>query len=200
MGSTLLKRQPHLFPVAAARDNVFTPRWLSQMIIARFNPSPLCLDPCRGEGAFYDYLPAGSEWCEIREGRDFFAWSKPVNWIIGNPPYSDLLAWIRHSFKVADNIVYLLPLHRVMASYTWLTDVRRYGGLVEVLVIGTGTTAGFPFGHALTAVYYKRNYTGGTAWTYADATGRLVGIPIQRGGICHPYLKDYKYDTHNSNS
>ena len=174
MGSTLLHRQPHLFPVASKRDTVYTPRWLSQLIINHFKPAPLCLDPCRGKGAFYDYLPAGSEWCEIREGRDFFAWNTPVNWIIGNPPYSELLAWIRHSFRVADNIVYLLPLHRVTASFAFLTDVRRYGGLAEIFVIGTGTTAKFPFGHALTAIHYKRNYAGGTIWTFADDAGKAL--------------------------
>ena len=167
---TLLKCQPYLFPSIPKRDVVYTPRWLSRLIINHFNPTPLCLDPCRGDGAFYDYLPAGSEWCEIEDGQDFFTWDKPVNWIIGNPPYSNLLAWIRHSFTIADNIAYLIPLHRVFSSFQFLMDVQKYGGLAEIFVIGTGTTAKFPFGHAMGVVYYKRGYKGGTKWDWSYVT------------------------------
>lgn len=169
MGSKLLKIQPALIHVPTERDVVFTPRWLSKAIIEHFHPVGVCLDPCRGKGAFYDYLPARKEWCEIDEGRDFLLWNKPVDWCIGNPPYSVLLEWIRHSFKLADNVCYLIPLHRVMASSTFLQDVSKYGGIAEILHIGTGTDADFPFGHALTAVHYKRGFRDGTVWSTLNA-------------------------------
>lgn len=170
MGSTLQKIQPSLIHVAIDKDVVYTPRWLSKAIIEYFQPTGTCLDPCMGDGAFYDYLPEnGRDWCEIDMGRDFLAYTGHVDWCIGNPPYSCLLEWIRYSFKIADNVVYLLPLHRVMASAAFLKDVRRYGGLKEVFEIGTGTDAGFPFGHALTAVHYRRDWDGGTIWTRLGA-------------------------------
>ena len=173
MGSKLLKMQPTLVHVPTEKDLVMTPRWLARDIIAHFQPSGRILDPCRGDGAFFDQLPEGADWCEIREGRDFFAYVNQVDWIVSNPPYSCLLSWIRHSFKVARNIVYLAPLHRVMASCTFLEDVAAWGGLAEVYVIGTGATAGFPFGHALAAVHFQRGYRGGTRWTYCGAIDRI---------------------------
>lgn len=166
MGSTLKKMQPTLIHVATKKDVVFTPRWLSEAIVAHFQPTGVCLDPCMGDGAFYDYLPQnGRDWCEIENGRDFYQYTQHVDWCIGNPPYSHLLSWIRHSFSIAENIVYLVPLHRVMASAQFLSDVNQWGGLKEVFFIGTGTDAGFPFGHALAAVYYQREWRGGTTWT-----------------------------------
>jgi hypothetical protein len=166
MGSTLLKIQPTLIHVPTQKDVVYTPRWLSRAIIDHFRPTGTCLDPCAGDGAFYDYLPAaGRDWCEIEQGRDFLAYQGRVDWCVGNPPYSRLLEWIRFSFKVAENIVYLVPLHRVMASAEFLADVQEWGGLRQVLLCGTGTRAGFPFGHALAAVHYQKDWQGGTAWS-----------------------------------
>lgn len=166
MGSTLKKIQPTLLHVITQKDVVYTPRWLSKAIVAHFQPTKKCLDPCRGDGAFYDYLPEnGRDWCEIEHGRDFLAYTKQVNWCIGNPPYSCLLEWIRYSFKIADNVAYLVPLHRVMASASFIEDVFDYGGLKEVLHIGTGTDADFPFGHALAVVHYQRGWQKGTSWT-----------------------------------
>ncbi len=168
MGSTLRKIQPTLIHVPTTRDIVYTPRWLSRVIIEHFQPTGLCLDPCAGDGAFFDFLPEESrDWCEIENGRDFLQFTGYVDWCIGNPPYSRLLEWIRHSFKIAENVVYLIPLHRVMGSGAFLEDVAKWGGLREILHIGTGTTAGFPFGHALAAVHYQRYWTDGTQWSSA---------------------------------
>lgn len=161
----LLTPQASLFHAPVEKDVVYTPAWLAELVVAHFAPAGRVLDPCRGDGAFHRLLP-GAEWCEIAEGRDFFAWGERVDWAIGNPPYSCLLGWIRHSFTVADNVVYLMPLHRVFASYEFMDDIRKYGGIKEILLIGTGATAGFPFGHALGCVHYARGYEGPTRWTH----------------------------------
>lgn len=34
-------------------DVVFTPDWLAKEIIEHFAPVGVCLDPCKGDGAFY---------------------------------------------------------------------------------------------------------------------------------------------------
>lgn len=60
-------------------DVVYTPRNISESIIRHLKPAGLCLDPCKGDGAFYDYLPAGSEYCELQEGSDFLKYKKQVN-------------------------------------------------------------------------------------------------------------------------
>lgn len=169
----LLKMQPILVHVPANKDIVYTPDWLARDVVEYFTPQGECLDPCSGGGAFLQYLPTGSEWCEIEQGRDFYAWTKPVDWIISNPPYSHLLAWIRHSFRVAENIVYLMPVHRVFSSAEFLKDLMKWGGVAQIRLYGTGTTAGFAFGNALGAVHYRKGYHGPTAWSqYQKGTPR----------------------------
>ena len=45
------------------------------------------LEPCKGEGAFLQYLPENSDWCEIAEGRNYYDYNEKVDWIVTNPPY-----------------------------------------------------------------------------------------------------------------
>jgi len=160
-----LKMQPTLLHVPAERDLVYTPPELARNMVRFFEPSGVCMDPSAGNGEFFNLLPIGSEWCEIERGRDFYAWTQPVDFIIGNPPYSHLLAWIRYSFKVARDIVYLMPSHRVFASAEFLDDLFEWGGVVHIRRYGTGSDWGFPFGHALAAVHYRKGYRGETSWS-----------------------------------
>ena len=160
-----LKMQPTLLHVVTQKDIVYTPPKLAGDMLAFFQPTGICLDPCKGDGAFYNLFPAGREWCEIEQGRDFYAWTKPVDWILSNPPFSNLLAWIRHSFTIANDVVYLMPSHRVFASAEFLDDLFAWGGIVHIRRYGTGTQWGFPFGHALAAVHYRKDYTGKTSWS-----------------------------------
>ncbi len=161
----LIKMQPVLMHVAAIKDIEYTPPKLAQDMVTYFSPVGVCLDPCAGDGIFFNLLPDGSEWCEIERGRDFYAWTKPADWIISNPPYSHLLSWIRHSFKVAKDIVYLMPSNRVFASAEFLDDVFEWGGIVHIRRYGSGSQWGFPFGHALSAVHYQKDYRGDTSWS-----------------------------------
>ena len=89
-----------------ANDVVYTPREIARQMIAfytgnlvrEFGPEvggisqikhDVVLDPCRGDGSFYDQYPdyCTKDWCEITDGRDFFDWDKRVDWIITNPPF-----------------------------------------------------------------------------------------------------------------
>ena len=157
--------QPSLFAMATPKDVVYTPSELALDMVTFFRPTGVCLDPCMGDGVFYNLLPVGREWCEIERGRDFYSWHKQVDWIISNPPYSNLLAWIRHSFKVSRDIVYLIPYHRGFASAKFVDDLREWGGVVHTRWYGTGSEWGFPFGHAMAAVHYRAGYDGSTTWS-----------------------------------
>jgi hypothetical protein len=68
--------------------------------------------------------------------------------------------------KVADNIVYLIPLHKIWSGHRYLEAITEYGGIRETLIIGTGTSIGFPVGLAVGAVHLKRGYTGETRIGY----------------------------------
>lgn len=141
------------------RDVVYTPDWAAKEIIDRYKPSGRILDPCRGDGAFWRQMP-GADWCEIEDGRDFFDHKTPVDWIIGNPPYSVMNQWLTHSLKLADNIVYLIPVAKLFGSRARLKQVRDFG-LKEVWSPWTGRTIGFEFGWACGCVHLQRGYHGG---------------------------------------
>ena len=146
-------------------DVVLTPPPIAADIVRHFRPSGAILDPCKGEGAFLDHMP-GAEWCELREGVDFFAWSKRVDWIVSNPPYSIFTEWLERSLKIADDIVYLIPLSKVFNSEARLRDIMRWGGIVETRHYGSGTDCGFPFGFPCGAVHIRRGYKGPMRWSF----------------------------------
>lgn len=157
--------QPILLHVAAENDIIDTPIELARDIVDYFRPYGLCLDPCAGKDVFFNLLPKGSDWCEIERGRDFYAYTKQVDWIVSNPPYSHYSAWLRHSMKIATNIVYLMPAYKPFASGKFLDTLFEWGGIKQIRRYGTGTQWGFPFGHALAAVHYQAGYDGPTTWS-----------------------------------
>lgn len=146
-------------------DIVYTPPTVAAEIVQHFNPQGTKLDPCRGTGAFTDAMP-DCEWCEIRVGKDFFAWNKHVDWIISNPPYSIFADFMRHSFTVADNIVYLIPIQKVYVSKRMMDMVWAWGGIPEIYVIGEGHVLNWDMGFCIGAVHFKKGYTGGTHMTF----------------------------------
>ena len=147
-------------------DVVYTPDWCAQDMLDWFKPCGKVLDPCKGAGAFFDKMPDGAEWCEIREGRDFFEWREPMNWIVSNPPYSNFRVFLNHSFTVADNIVYLVPVKNVFSAYGMLKEVKEYGGIAGIRLYGGGARVGFPMGNAIGAVHFKRGHSGPCEMTH----------------------------------
>lgn len=157
--------QPQLFDIALDQgDVVYTPDWVAKDMVEHFNPIDIVLEPCKGEGAFTNYLP-DAEWCEIELGRDFFKWGKPVSWIIGNPPYKQLAKWLEHSFNLADDVCYLLPMNCIWNSMKRMKLVADYGGIVEMKAYGEGSIFGFGYGFAVGAIHFRRNYQGEIAFS-----------------------------------
>lgn len=142
-------------------DVVFTPDTLAKQICNMFPIEGKVLEPCKGEGAFLKYLPANTEWCEITEGRNFYDYNKKVDWIVTNPPYSCFNNFLEHSFELADNIVFLVPVAKMFKSYNTLYSIFEYGGFVEIHTL-PASFAGFPFGFPCGVYYIKRNYKGHT--------------------------------------
>ena len=154
------------------KDIIYTPDDVAEEIVSVFTPSGKILDPCKGDGAFLKYMP-GADWCEIREGRDFFEYTKHVDWIVGNPPYSAWKDWLNHSFEIADNIVYLAPVNKAFNSYYVMRDTVNFGGIRHIYVIGTGSTVGFDIGFAVGAVYFKRGWQGEIGLSFRSANKHL---------------------------
>ncbi len=148
------------------KDVVFTPDWVAAAMIKHFKPTGLMLDPCKGNGAFFNKMN-NADYCELQEGKDFFDYEKQVDWIISNPPYSVYADWIRHSFEIAENIVYLIPINKAFNSSLMLQQTYEYGGIAEIVHVAPGSQLKFPIGFAIGAVHYKRGYTGGIVYRHS---------------------------------
>lgn len=150
-------RYAHINP----NDVVFTPDWLAKRICEMFPISGEVLEPCKGEGVFLKYLPTNTEWCEIADGRNFYDYTKHVDWIVTNPPYSDYNRFLEHSFELAENIVLLVPVAKMFKSMGTLRAIMEYGGFVSIHAL-PASKAGFPFGFPCAIYYLKRGYKGST--------------------------------------
>jgi hypothetical protein len=140
-------------------DLVYTPNNVALDMIQYFKPSGRILDPCSGKGAFLRYLP-GADWCEITEGRSFFECTQHYDWIVGNPPYSMFAPWLRHSFTLAENILYLLPAIRCWISTKIIKDIKLYGGIRTIAVYPNNLFNEWSIGFAICAIHFQRNYKG----------------------------------------
>lgn len=140
-------------------DIVLTPPEVARDVVRHFQPSGRVLDPCRGDGAFSNLI-SGCSWCEVREGRCFYEWSESMDWIISNPPYSIFSDFLRHSFKIAENIVYLIPINKVFNSEKMVREIWAWGGVKEIYVVSAGGSLGFPIGFCIGAVHFQRAYKG----------------------------------------
>jgi hypothetical protein len=142
-----------------SNDDVQTPLDLAGRLIDYFQPSGCVLEPCCGEGNLLHYFPVNAEWCEIKRGRDFFAWKEPVDWIITNPPWSQIRPFLNHAMKVAENIVFLMTINHVWTRAR-LRDIRGAGfGIKEIVLVEMPAT--FPqSGFQLGAIYLARGWAG----------------------------------------
>lgn len=151
---------------APAQDLVMTPPELAAAVIGHFadRMAGSVLDPARGQGAFHDGFPAHLDrhWCEIGEGRDFFDWHQPVDWVMTNPPWSRLREFTRHAMRIAPNIVWLAPLTN-LTTKARLRDLDEAGfGIAELVRIDT--PQGWPqSGFQLVAAHLRRGHAG--SWT-----------------------------------
>ena len=143
---------------------VYTPRDLSKKIIDYFQPEGLCLDPCKGDGAFYDYLPNPKEWCEVTEGRDFYDWEGEVDWIITNPPWSGLTPFLKHCFEVSKNTVLLYNLVWTKKRIREMIEMNQ--GQKEIIFVDSPPPPWPQMGIQLVIHHYQRGWKGDCKMTY----------------------------------
>jgi hypothetical protein len=153
---------------------------MARLIVEHFNPKGRILEPCRGDGTFYDAFPETETrlWCEITKGVDFLKFDEKVDWIITNWPWTpdDLYnAFARRAFALADNVVHLGNI----GSAITVNRIRDYlpagHGLKEIFFVD-GKQAGFPGGLALAAFHWQRGWTGPTTPTYWNPPSWYVPV------------------------
>lgn len=164
-----MKQQPqHNNPAA---DIVFTPPVLALDIINYFvapNQNLNILDPCKGNGSFYNQFPVGNlhDWCELSEGRDFLdptsfapAYSQ---WIITNPPWSKIREFIKRGLEVSDNVVYLITINHLMTKARLRIIEESGAGIKELLLVDTphAKTPWPANGFQLAACHIQKGWSG----------------------------------------
>ena len=147
-------------------DKVYTPPELAKHIVEHFQPSGRLLEPCKGKGAFtdamYPFTSNGYLSCyEIDVGLDFLQGSPPPHdWVITNPPWSQLRAFLQKSMEVADNVVFLCLVNAFFMKARQ-EDMRKAGfGMKEILFVTTPPKPWPQTGFNLGAVHIKRGYIG----------------------------------------
>lgn len=150
-------------------DRTYTPPDLAAAIVRHFQPDALdsVLEPCAGpigKQAFVDALrDYDLAWFEIEEGSDFLAQqgaSYRYDWVITNPPWSLLLAFLVKSMSVANNVVFLclVPAFFQKAKQR---AIRESGfGMREILFVPEPPRPWPHTGFCLGAVYVQRGYAG----------------------------------------
>lgn len=154
----VMKSQPNRNYVS--NDDIETPTWLARALVDYFKPTGRILEPCCASGRIFDLLPANSDWCEIKKGRDFLLDElREFDWIITNPPWSQIRAFLRRSMAVASDVVFLMTINHVWTKAR-LRDVEAAGfGLKTILLVPTPTE--FPqTGFQLGAVHVSRGWKG----------------------------------------
>ncbi|QYC52441.1 N-6-adenine-methyltransferase [Salmonella phage SSBI34] len=94
-----------------AFDLYETPEWAVDALlsIVPIRKDWTYMEPCRASGRFYNHMPIGSAWGEIREGVDYLATEyNRVDCIITNPPYSLAQEFVEKAHKDADVVIMLL--------------------------------------------------------------------------------------------
>jgi hypothetical protein len=146
-------------------DRVYTPIDLADKIVRHFVPPCVSvLEPCEGNGAFTEALLSVNgltiDWCEIDKGRNFFSYKGKVDFVVTNPPWSQLRPFLNKSMEVSDNIVFLCLVNAFFMKAR-MRDMQKNGfGFVEILFVDTPSKPWPQTGFQLGAVYIKRGYTG----------------------------------------
>lgn len=147
-------------------DVVFTSDDIARTLVDLFNPKGKILEPCSGEGVFLKYLPLETEWCKITKGKDFFDYKEKVDWIFTNPPYSNFDRFLDHSFELAENVMFLVPIAKVWKSWGTILKIKKYGGIKQMWLV-PASRCGFPFGFPVAAIHFQKDYHGALTILYA---------------------------------
>jgi len=162
----------------AHHDLVMTPPELARRIVDFYRPSGRLLDPCRGQGAFYNaMLPYSDDvrWCEVAEGRNFLTYQEPVDWIISNPPWSKFRPFLLHAMKLAPNVVFLATITHFVTKAR-LRDIQAAGfGVRPPLCVGQPPAPWPGSGFQLAAVLVQRGAPSVFTWLPAQLAEAMHG-------------------------
>jgi hypothetical protein len=186
-----MKNQPNRNYVS--NDLVMTPPALAKAIVCHLCPAGLLFDPCAGEMAFYnamvehrETLPAVHReltkvvWAELTRGSDFLQSTIVCDWIITNPPWSQITAFLEKAFQLADHVAYLMTINHAWTSRRLaLMDQYEFGISDIIRVSWPSPELGWPrTGFELGVVHYAKNYKGPVSVFILDWHGILMRVGL----------------------
>lgn len=156
-------------------DRVYTPPPLARAIVQHFKPSGARLDPCKGTGVFYEEMLVFNEfgfveWCEKDEGVDFLATeiTQKYDWVVTNPPWSQLRAFLKRSMEVSDNVVFLCLTNALFYNGRQ-DDIAAAGfGIREIARVRQPKKPWPQTGFMLSANWLQRGWAGDTKLSKID--------------------------------
>jgi len=149
--------QPQLLQIALdKKDVVYTPDWVARDMVDFFKPTGRILEPAAGDGAILKYLP-GADWCEIEQGRDFFSYRLPCDWVVSNPPFKQFKRFIEHAYSLANNVVFLIPADKPFNSTPNARLIYDAGRIVHMRYYGEIFDE---IHRPMAAFYFQRGYIG----------------------------------------
>lgn len=128
-------------------DLFYTPPQLARQLINimieqnYFEKSDSILDPCSGKGAFINgfahCLPENYAQlleCEIQKGSDFYEFTGYVDWVISNPPFSDLTRWLNKTLLLNPRgFAYIMPTYSLTEQR--LRKIESFGYTVDSTIL-----------------------------------------------------------------
>ncbi len=108
-----------------ANDEFMTPIGLANYLakLIPFGNSDVILEPCAGKGAFLNAIPQS-----FTIDRDFLDYNENVDWIVTNPPYSELDKWLEHCFGLArKGVALLLNTHSITPRRLEMANKAGFG-------------------------------------------------------------------------
>lgn len=148
-------------------DIYYTPDNLAKDIVKYFKPKGKILEPCAGAGAFLRALPDNTEWCEIEKQKNFFEYKDKVDWIVTNPPFSKITHFLNHSFKISNNVVFLLNVAALFTVKRIRLIKQHNFAIKEIRFVKQPDT--FPqTGRIPGAVYFEKHFKGNTKISYEN--------------------------------
>ena len=140
-------------------DEIMTPEYLAEALVNHFKPSGKILEPCKGTGNFLKFLPKDTLWCEISEGKNFFDFNDKVNWIITNPPWSQIRKFLQHSMKISKNVCFLFTINHLWTKAR-IRDIKEAGfGIKEIVIFDTPDNFP-PLGFQVGMIHLQSKYSG----------------------------------------
>jgi hypothetical protein len=157
-------------------DVIYTDKVFARKIInhfsSQFNEEDRFMEPCRGNGSFYESLPEPKDWCEIDDNRNFLEYDGNCDWIISNFPWSTKLQRpiVRKACGISTNVVHLIRAHNALGTFARFKDfLNEQHHIKEIILCDWKEAFGnnkSQEGFALIVIHTQRNYNGDCKWTY----------------------------------